>query len=183
MLSQAEQKSNELRKQADDYKKREIDNVETKVLNELYTKIQDEIVDITGSSALKVSRFENQRHQQLLLRREEITREIFSRVRRRLVDYTETEAYTELLLQTARKLAEEYPQPGGVAAVRPKDAHLLPQLNQIFSGFQVETDDSIEIGGIKLTNAQAGFFVDETLDTRLEEQRPWFYSHSGLTIQ
>ena len=183
VLDQAEQKSQELRKQADEYKKREIDNVETKVLNELYAKIQDEIADITSSSSLRISRFENQHHQQLLMRREELTREIFDKVRQRLLDYTNTEEYTQKLLATARKLAEEYPQPGGTLTVRSKDAHLLPKLKEIFANCEVQTDDSIKIGGMKLMNYNAGFFVDETLDTRLEEQRPWFYSHSGLTIQ
>lgn len=183
VLAQAEQKSQELHKQADEYKKREIDNVETKVLNELYAKIQDEIADITNSSSLRISRYENQHHQQLLLRREELTREIFDRVRQRLMDYTATEEYTQKLLATASKLAEEYPQAGGTLSIRSKDAHLLPKLKEILANCEVQTDDSIKIGGMKLMNYNAGFFVDETLDTRLEEQRPWFYSHSGLTIQ
>ncbi len=183
VMAQAEQKSKELRKQADDYKNREIENVETKVLNELYGKIQDEIADITSSSALRISRTENQYHQQLLLRREELTREVFAQARQRLVEYAGTEAYTTQLLETARRLAGDYPQPGGVVSVRPADGPLLPQLTEIFGGCRVETDETIKIGGIKLMNYDAGFFVDETLDARLEEQRPWFYSHSGLTIQ
>ena len=32
------------------------------------------------------------------------------------------------------------------------------------------------------TAEASGIFLDETLDSRLEDQKPWFYSHSGLTI-
>lgn len=183
VLEQATQKSKAIRKQADDYKSREIDDVETKILGELYGKIQDEISDISNSSALNVSRYEGQHHQQLLLRRDELTREIFAAARCKLLEYAGTDAYREQLMTTAKQLAETYAQSGGVVYVRPADAQLVPELTKLLGGWQVETDETIKIGGIKLMNQQAGFFVDETLDTRLEEQRPWFYSNSGLTIQ
>ena len=43
-------------------------------------------------------------------------------------------------------------------------------------------EEAIHIGGIKVMNQSSGIFLDETLDSRLEDQKPWFYSNSGLTI-
>ena len=38
------------------------------------------------------------------------------------------------------------------------------------------------LGGMRGVNAAAGMLADDTLDTRLESQREWFVSHSGLTV-
>ena len=47
---------------------------------------------------------------------------------------------------------------------------------------RILADESIRIGGLKVMNQSSGIFMDETLDSRLEDQKPWFYSHSGLVI-
>ena len=39
------------------------------------------------------------------------------------------------------------------------------------------------LGGIRLENAAKNYLVDETLDFSLQEQRDWFYTHSGLTVE
>ena len=42
--------------------------------------------------------------------------------------------------------------------------------------------DSIKIGGILAVNKVMSLVVDETLDSKLEEQRNWFEENSKLNI-
>ena len=34
-----------------------------------------------------------------------------------------------------------------------------------------------------MVNNNTGICIDETLDTKLNEQKPWFYSNSKLTVE
>ena len=45
---------------------------------------------------------------------------------------------------------------------------------------RIMADENIHIGGLKLMNQGAGIFVDETLDSRLEDLKPWFYCQSAM---
>ena len=50
-------------------------------------------------------------------------------------------------------------------------------------GARAEFTANITIGGVSAYDAEKDIFLDDTLDTRLEEQRAWFASSSGLTIE
>ena len=47
---------------------------------------------------------------------------------------------------------------------------------------EIMPSDSIEIGGITGISRSLGLIADETLDSRLQQQKEWFYEHSGLTV-
>lgn len=47
----------------------------------------------------------------------------------------------------------------------------------------VQTADSIELGGFMIENPETHVVVDETLDFALENQKDWFYKTSGLMIK
>lgn len=183
VLEDAQQRSEVIRKQADEYRQKEIDKIENQILGELYGKIQAEVSRIHSATTTDISHHEAQLRQKLLHRREELTEAIFTEVRQKLLESASTDLYREQLLKTAQELAQTFPTAGSSVAVSTRDAQLLPQLQVLFGqDCKVETTDEIRLGGIRLSNAEAGVYVDETLDTKLEEQRPWFYSHSGLTL-
>ena len=43
-------------------------------------------------------------------------------------------------------------------------------------------DDDIKIGGFKAVNSLTGLCLDETFDSKLEEQKAWFYSNSSARV-
>lgn len=183
VLAQAQQQCDGIHKQADDYKQKEIDKMENQILGELYTRIQSEVSHIHSSSTSDISQQEATQRQTLLRRREELTQTIFGEVRQKLLAYLATDDYREGLLKTAASIAKDHPLEGSDVTVGPNDGALLLQLEEIFGeGCHVATDPSIKLGGLRLHNRKTGIFIDETLDSKLEEQRPWFYLHSGLTL-
>ncbi len=184
VLHEATAKSEALRKQADDFRKMAMDQAENEVLAELYSKIQDEISEIRDSSTQNISRTESGFRQKLLLRREELTQSVFDAVGQKLLAYTKTDDYKAWMLKLAKSLSEIHDYTNNTIMIRRKDYEFSVEIEKLFSkGCRILADDGIRIGGIKLMNQSVGIFVDETLDAKLEDQRPWFYSHSQLAVQ
>lgn len=183
VLEQAGAEAQKLLDQAREYKETAMKKAESDVLQELYSRIQDEVAEIRTSATRSVSQKESKARQDLLLRREEITRAVFEQVKRRLLEFTHTPAYNDLMNNLAKELGARCPMEGTVVMLRRDDYHLAAKLGEYFGkNVRILADESIRVGGIKVMNQSSGIFLDETLDSRLEDQKPWFYSHSGLTI-
>ena len=183
VMDQAGAEAQRLLDQAKEYKESAMKKAEADVLQELYSRIQDEVAEIHTSATRSVSQKESKERQDLLLRREEITRSVFEQVKRRLLDFTKTPAYNDLMTEIAKELGVRCPMEGTIVMLRREDYHLAAKLGEHFGkNVRILADEAIHIGGIKVMNQSSGVFMDETLDSRLEDQKPWFYSNSGLTI-
>ena len=183
IMEDAQAKADKLRAQAEEYRQSALKKAEDEVLHELYSKIQDEISEIRGSTTRSVSQQEAQSRQSLLLKREELTNSVFLHVRKMLLEYTKTPAYQKFMLDLAKEMAKIYPLENSTIMLKADDYSMASQLDEVFGKkCRILADENIHIGGMKLMNQGAGIFVDETLDSRLEDQKPWFYSHPGLSI-
>lgn len=183
IMAEATEKSNALHKQADDYKRQQLEAAESEVLSELYATIQGEVSQIQGGSVRDVARKENDMRKNLLLLREEITQRVFDAVKARVQEYSAGEAYGEVLIALAQQLAKDYPFANCVLHIRKADFQFSDELRGIFgTKCNVLIDDEMQLGGIRLMNQAIGIYVDESLDTKLDDMRPWFFSHSGLKV-
>lgn len=183
VMREAGDRAKALNTQKENYRKNSLAKAEDQILKEMYGKIQDEISDIRGNATRTVARQEQKARQDLLLRREEITKAVFQNVKNRLIAYAKTEQYQTHMLELCKAIAGRYPMENSVVLLRRDDYHMAADMDKIFgSKCRIMADESIQVGGLKLMNQSVGIFVDETLDGKLEEQKPWFYSHSGLTI-
>lgn len=183
VLGDAQAKAGALLHQAESLKSAALKKAEDEVLRELYSKIQDEVAGIHTTATRTISQQEAQARHDLLLKREEITKNVFRQVRVQLIAYTRTPAYAQMITGLARELAQRYPLEGSVIMLRRDDYHFAVELDKIFGQkCRILADENIRIGGLKLMNQTAGIFVDETLDSRLEDQKPYFYSTSGLAV-
>ena len=183
VMAQAEEEAEKLRAQAKDLRDTAMKQAEEEVARELTSREQEEAAEIRVAATRSVSQKENQERRELLLRREEITRSVFQEVKKRLADYVRTPDYTRFLEETAKGLAEKCSGAGTVVMLRRDDLALGDQLKSRFGAdAQVAEDESIKIGGVKVVNRASGLFLDETLDSRLEDQKSWFYKSSGLSV-
>lgn len=71
-----------------------------------------------------------------------------------------------------------------VLSVREADLAYADALRAAFDrDCEVRADASIRIGGLKASCEAKGLLADDTLDSRLQDQRGWFLEHSGLTLE
>ena len=184
ILAQARAESQEIIARADQNRRSELDKNETIVLEEMYDRIQEEISEIREDSIRAVSDAQFKARQELLLRREQLASSVFSAVAGRLSAFASSEDYQSFFEACLSRAAKECPIDGSVFLVREQDLKLEEAIRRIYpKPCQVQADPSIRLGGFKLINQGAGLCMDETLDSRLSDQKSWFYEHSGLSIE
>lgn len=183
-MAQAEEDAEKLRTQAKEVREAAMKQAREEALRELGGREQEETAEIRLATTRGVAQQENAKRRELLLRREEITGEVFSHVRQRLSDFVKGPDYAGFLEETADSLSEKCKEKSGtVVLLRREDISLGERLKGRFGAdARVEEDESIKIGGLKVMNQASGLFLDESLDSRLEDQKAWFYANSGLTV-
>ena len=131
----------------------------------------------------EMSRRDLEARKELLALRRDMTERIFADAEAALRAYVETPPYIEHLKASLAALAKVLPAEGTVFEIARRDGALLDILRPLCPpGASIGLADDIVLGGMRGVNAAAGMLADDTLDTRLESQREWFVSHSGLTV-
>ena len=149
-------------------------------IEERFEMIQRSVLDQAEAEAKKL-RDEAAAYKEAAMKKAEteVLQELYSRIQ----DFTKTPAYIDLMNEIAKELGARCPMEGTIVMLRREDYHLAAKLGEHFGkNVRILAEEAIHIGGIKVMNQSSGIFLDETLDSRLEDQKPWFYSHSGLTI-
>ena len=155
----AQEQKEKIHQEVEDFKTAKLQEAEQQVLRDAYSLIQKERLELQGDMSREMSRRDLAARKELLALR----RDMMSRV------------FAEAEIQLAAFRASP--------AVGPQDTELLPQRRELCpQGCPVQVADDIRLGGIRGVNLSAGRMADNTLDTRLEEQKDWFITHAGLTV-
>lgn len=109
--------------------------------------------------------------------------EIFQDAFDKLVAFTVSDAYASKLCQSAEAVAELFGGKDCVLYVKEYDLSHAEKIKSFFSGnVELKADKTIRIGGIRGYCADLGIVADETLDSKLEEQREWFIENASLCV-
>ena len=178
----AEQRS-KLESEAEEFKEKEINKAEEDGLKEAYVLLQRKMSAINTSIARELSKAENESRKSTFVKRQEIEDKVFDRAKEKLIEFANTDKYTEKLLESVKKISQKLTADDVVLYVNQRDMKLK---NKIISAFgkkcYVQPSDEIIIGGITGISREMGLLADETLDTRLSQQREWFCENSGLKV-
>lgn len=180
----AEEQSDAIHREVEAFKEERLNRAEQEVLRESYVLIQKEQDEMRRTISRELSQRETSARHALLSKRRDMMAAIFDRARQKLRDYAATPAYAEMLTRSLRDMTALLPAEGTVYAVAPQDETRLAELSALCpAGSRVEVAADIAIGGLRGENAAAGILIDDTLDSRLEQQHDWFLDNSGLTIE
>lgn len=119
----------------------------------------------------------------LYKRRAEILEAVYSDVTEKLAEFTESKDYPEFLKHSAAECAKKLDEKSITFFVRPKDEKFSECLKEVCPSARVETDDKIRFGGLTATDGSGKIMLDDTLDSRFEEQKVKFRGYSGLEIE
>ena len=112
--------------------------------------------------------------------RQSVTDDVFAKAYENLQKFPQTESYAGFLESSAGKLSLLYSE-SAVIYIRPEDEKYIPNIKKAFGqAVSFEQDNSIKLGGIKVYFKNAGVIADDTLDSRLEEQKKTFIKNCGL---
>lgn len=185
ILDQADRESREIIKKANAVRESELQKYREELTDRMYELIQRAVINIKLDATKRVAQYELQAHRALLARREELTASVFSAARLRLLEYAGTREYRDGLLDRVQRVKAQRPQldhSGSVVGLREEDLALAGEIISVLGGGRAEKDPGIRLGGFTLLVPAAGLFIDETLDSRLREQKPWFLMHCGMKV-
>ena len=181
VMSQAQAKSQEILGEMDAIKQEQIALTENAALSAAYEMIQGEVSGITTDSARELSQMRLKQKQEYLAKRTGYEASVFDVVKKRLLQYTASDAYAQYLQSAAKRLASDYKAQNVTLVLRNADKTYEATVRGGYAApCNVVFSDEITIGGILLRDEHNGFVVDLTLDTRLADQRDWFYHNCKL---
>lgn len=179
----AEEQRKQIQNEAEEFKKQEIAKAEDEILNDAYNLIQKEMADMRNSIASEISKKEMESRRKLFQKRQDITDEIFTKAKNKLIEFTKTDKYKELLIKYTKEMAKVLNKDDTILYVKEEDICFSDDIKKAFSNkCSVQASGNIVIGGIYGCNTQMGIVVDQTLDSKLDEQHTWFSENSGLKL-
>lgn len=197
----AEEQRNKIRFESESFKKQELEKAEAEGIREAYTLIQREMAAIRTEISSQLSRDEMASRKKIFEKRNKMTENVFEKVTQRLVEFTKTADYEKLMLESVKKIAQALKADDVIFLIKEsdlkfadkikvaytaeklKDKKLADKIKSAFSpSCEVKSSKEIKIGGITGRSASLGLIADETLDTKLDGQREWFYQNSGLRV-
>lgn len=179
----AEEQRKQIQNEAEEFKKQEIAKAEDEILNDAYNLIQKEMAEMRNSIASEISKKEMESRRELFQKRQNITDEIFSKAKNKLIEFTKTDKYKKLLIKYTKEMSKVLNKDGTILYVKEEDLCFSEDIKKAFSNeCAVQASKNITIGGIYGCNTQMGIVVDQTLDSKLDEQHTWFSENSGLKL-
>ncbi len=119
----------------------------------------------------------------LLVKRAELTDEVFASVQNRLQEFRASEEYPSYLLGCISAFSKTAPSAELKIFVHSADLPLAKDIQKACSQpCTVEADDSIDLGGFTARAENSGVCYDETLRQKLAGQKNYFIENSGLSL-
>lgn len=179
----AKEQQKEIKLTAASFKRKELQKAEAEVLRDSYILIQKEMAQMRKSIDSEVSKAEIQSKRELLKQRKELMEKVFLKAKEKLISYTKTQEYENLLKKSSQKISDMLDSTGTTLFVKKEDLNFKDEILAFFEKkCTVKEKNDIKIGGILGVNEKLGLIIDETLDSKLENERNWFSENSGLSI-
>lgn len=178
----AEQRK-EIKTEAEEFRKYELQKAEAEVLRDAYFLIQHEMAEMKKNIASEVSKLEFEKRKELFAKRQSIMDDVLKKAQSKLLKFAETQEYVELLKNFAISISKILKKSGTVLYICKRDEKFIECIRESYGKIcKVEVSDKVKIGGILAVNKVMSLVVDETLDSKLEEQKEWFAENSKLNI-
>ena len=114
--------------------------------------------------------------------RQKLHDKVFAQAEEKLRDYTKSADYPAFLARSLQAIAEKYGDAQLIVSVAPADEDKRDLIQKSLPKADIKIDNTIMIGGIAAYCPALGIRMDDTLDSRLREQRAWFIENSGLKV-
>ena len=179
----AKEQQKEIKKTATAFKRKELQKAEVEVLRDSYILIQKEMVQMRKSIDSEVSKIEIQNKKELLTLRQGLMEKVFAKAKEKLIEFTKKEDYKDLLKKSSKKISSMLTGEKTLLFVKKEDMIFKDEIIKAFGkNCELKESKKIKIGGILGLNESLGLLIDETLDSKLENERSWFSENSGMSI-
>lgn len=184
VLKTAEAESRELKRKVENRRRAALHAAELAARDSAQAYYEREAALIRGAAGREISRHLMEGKRQLYLRRTEISREVFDKVKQRLAVFVADEGYPEYLKGLLAQILDRL---DGVEEItlrlRPQDLPLGPMLAESAAPVNVQYEEGrFSLGGLAVRCPQLGVRVDASFDAQLEELSGHFAETFGLSL-
>lgn len=183
ILKYADDQRNSMRSEVEQRKEQKIKETEQKAKFDSEKLIKDKLEEKKNEQTGILAKKTQDGQKKLFLERVRMTEEVFKKAYDKLVEYTNTPDYSEKLIKSAKEIAAVFGNESCELYVNQKDLAHADAIKALFdTNAEVNADKSIKIGGIKGYCEGMNIVADETLDSKLADQREWFIENSNLSV-
>ena len=178
----AEQQKAQITQEIEDYKNTKIEQATEQGLQDAYDLIREDISRRKAVIVNDLAKKELALRNELFYERQTLADKVFDEAKQKLVAFTKTDDYNRFL---GRSLAEIKVKCGTARcdiAIAPTDEDKRGLIADVFPDARITVDPHILIGGVKANCPELGILMDDTLDSRLEEQRRWFIETCSMKV-
>lgn len=184
VLKTAAAESQELNRKLEEKRKAALHAAKLSARESAHAYYEKQAAQIKAEAGREVSRHLMEGKRQVYLRRNEISKEVFAKVRERLAQFVVSDEYPEHLKRLLRQAMERL---DGVEEItlrlRKEDLHLGPMLAESVAPVKVKCEEGrIRIGGLAVRCPQLGIRIDCSFDAQLEELSGHFAETFGLSL-
>ena len=177
LINSAEANAEKIRHFFLDHYEVDIQNYEEILINEVNLYKEKELAELKSINSQLNAKASMELRKELFAYRSEKVKQLFSDVKKELIDFTNSNKYENFISDKWQEIALSITD--GSIRVRAVDEKLL---HKIAPKMEVIVDDKIEIGGFIYVSEDGKKEYDVTLDQALKDQRSWFEESSRLTL-
>ncbi|MCQ2485573.1 MAG: hypothetical protein MJ168_09600 [Clostridia bacterium] len=175
----AHAKSTKIREETDSYIAQELEKARQRAHEDLKVFKKNEIDRLNEETNAGFSELEAKETKMLLDRRAEITDNVFSKAKAKLIEFVASDKYLTFLIRSIEEIKIALGN-DTVIFLKPDDKKYEAELSKLCR--EIKYDPTIEIGGCKAENIINRMVADDTLETKLNAEKSIFYKTSGLSV-
>lgn len=171
--------------EVENFNQKELEKAKNEALEEAYALIQRETGRIKSKISIEYAEKEIAQRKELIEKRNQITEKVFEDARKKLTEFATSSLYQDWLVQKVQAALPLFQDADDLQLlVCARDASLRAKLlSALQNRAELIVSNEIQLGGFCLSSPSSGKILDDTLESRLENQHDWFLENSGLTIQ
>ena len=160
-----------------------ISQKEIEFLEDAYQKIQEGISKIKSEASEAISNTQLACKKELILRREEMQKEVFAEVMEKIKAFTTSGEYEKWLLNIIKEAIDESDEGKKIIYINRTDEKYKDIISDTFANCEVMIlKDKDIIGGAKIVNEGKRSIIDRSIKEKLEGAKENFLTLSKLTI-
>jgi V/A-type H+-transporting ATPase subunit E len=178
----AEQQKAKIKADIEEYTAQKIEQATDSGIKDAYELIRHNVATRKAALLKDAAQKEYAMRSELFTERERIRTQVFDRAAEKLNAFAASDEYHTFLLHSAESVAALLDGEGCIVYIREKDLPYAEDFKKAIPNAQVQADNRIVIGGLRVFCPSKHIGIDDTLDAKLEEQKRWFAEHSGLKV-
>lgn len=177
----AMQKCNDIAKQIEETTAAEMQRAEDEARRDGHLKIELAKSRIEAKSKMEVASYENEKKKEIYKKRQNYQKEVFESAADLLRAFVKSPEYKPFLEQCLADLGDKVSK-NLTFYILEEDTVAAKAIAKRFAGAKTEYSTAFCIGGFRVRDDDKHILIDETLDTKLQEQTDWFLLNSQMKV-